>query len=130
MEALEKSIYNASEGTAIALLPADKPAKTFFHVNAPTCNEWFNRIRTAVDWVALNSMEPEMVIRYTETMLRGLLSAEKLNEPLFDHTLMTCVWALLRNCESNALHGLFAWIKNRTNKRVSWVKFVAGNIID
>lgn len=40
MEALEKCIYNASEGTAVALPPAEKPARTFFHVNAITCNEW------------------------------------------------------------------------------------------
>lgn len=128
MEALEKSIYNASEGTAIALTHADKPAKTFFHINAPTCNEWFNRIRTAVDWVALNSMEPEMVIRYTEAMLKGLFNTEKTSEPLFDHTLMTHAWALLRNGESNALHGLFTWTKNKTNKKVSWIKFVAGEL--
>lgn len=130
MEALEKSIYNASEGTAVALTPADKPAKTFFHINAPTCNEWFNRIRTAVDWVALNSMEPEMVIRYTEAMLCGLVGTDKTNESLFDHTLMTHAWALLRNGESNALQGLFTWTKNKTQKRVLWIKFVAGKFLN
>lgn len=56
LEALEKAIYNASEGTAYALPAPEKPARTFFHINAPTCNEWFNRIRTAVDLVALHCL--------------------------------------------------------------------------
>lgn len=63
MEALEKAIYNATEGTAFALPATEKPSRNFFHVNSSSCNEWFNRIRTAVDLVALHCMEPEMVIR-------------------------------------------------------------------
>lgn len=128
MEALEKSIYNASEGTAVALTQADKPARTFFHINSPTCNEWFNRIRTAVDWVALHCMEPEMVIRYTEAVMKGLLLNGKMNDPIFEHTLMSNAWALLRNGESNALHGLFTWAKTKTNKKVGWIKLIAGNL--
>lgn len=69
LECLEKHIYNASEGTAYAMLPAEKPAKTFFRVNAPTCREWFKRIRTAVNLISIHSMEPEMVIRYSEVSL-------------------------------------------------------------
>lgn len=64
MEALEKAIYNASEGTAFSLPLPEKPARTFFHINSFTCSEWFNRIRTAVDLVALHCMEPEMVILF------------------------------------------------------------------
>lgn len=66
LDCLEKHIYNASEGTAYALLPAEKPAKTFFRVNAPTCREWFKRIRTAVNLISIHCMEPAMVIRYSE----------------------------------------------------------------
>lgn len=128
MEALEKSIYNASEGTAVALPPAEKPARTFFHVNAVTCNEWFNRIRTAVDLVALHCMEPEMVLRYTENVLKSLVSNAKTSEPLFEHTLMSHAWALLRNGESDALHGLFTWSKAKTNKKFIWIKMAAGKL--
>lgn len=126
MEALEKCIYNASEGTAVALPPAEKPARTFFHVNATTCNEWFNRIRTAVDLVALHCMEPEMVIRYTDGVLKNLATLGKTGEPIFEHTLMSHAWALLRNYESDALHGLFTWTKAKTNKKFLWVKMAAG----
>lgn len=125
MEALEKYIYNASEGT-VCLPPAEKPARTFFHVNATTCNEWFNRIRTAVDLVALHCMEPEMVIRYTESVLKNLAANGKHNEPLFEHTLMSHTWALLRNKEGDALEGLFVWTKAITKKKHMWIKMAAG----
>lgn len=125
MEALEKYIYNASEGT-VCLPPAEKPARTFFHVNASTCSEWFNRIRTAVDLVALHCMEPEMVIRYTENVLKNLAASGKFNEPLFEHTLMSHTWALLRNKEGDALEGLFVWTKVITKKKLLWIKMAAG----
>lgn len=127
MEALEKYIYNASEGT-VCLPPAEKPARTFFHVNATTCNEWFNRIRTAVDLVALHCMESEMVIRYTESVLKNLAASGKINEPLFEHTLMSHTWALLRNKEGDALEGLFVWTKSITKKKHMWIKMAAGKI--
>lgn len=126
METLEKCIYNASEGTAVALPPAEKPARTFFHVNSITCNEWFNRIRTAVDLVALHCMEPELVIRYTDSVLKNLALNSKVHEPIFEHTLMTHAWALLRNHESDALHGLYTWTKNKTHKKFLWIKMAAG----
>lgn len=126
MEALEKYIYNASEGTSFALPTAEKPARTFFHVNATTCNEWFTRIRTAVDLIALHCMESEMVVRYTENVLKNLTANGKTNDPLFEHTLMSHAWALLRNKEGDALEGLFAWTKSVTKKKLMWIKMAAG----
>lgn len=129
MEALEKSIYNAAEGTSFALPMPEKPSRTFFHVNASTCSEWFNRIRTAVDLVALHCMEAEMVIRYSEAVLKNLAAQEKTGEPLFEHTLMSHAWALLRNGESDALHGLYIWSRSITKRKYLWVKAAAGKIL-
>ncbi|XP_055682842.1 serine/threonine-protein kinase Smg1 isoform X2 [Lutzomyia longipalpis] len=125
MEALEKAIYSATEGTAFALPSPEKPSRTFFHVNSSTCNEWFNRIRTAVDLVALHCMEPEMVIRYSESTIRNLVEAQRVAEPLFEHTLMSLAWALLRNGESDSLSGLYTWIKKISGRRLVWVKMAA-----
>lgn len=129
MEALEKYIHNASEGTSFALPTAEKPARTFFHVNATTCNEWFSRIRTAADLIALHCMESEMVVRYTENVLRNLTANGKTNDPLFEHTLMSHAWALLRNKEGDALDGLFSWTKSVTKKKLMWIKMAAGELI-
>lgn len=125
MECLEKVIYNASEGTAFAMPAPPQISKTFFRVNAPTCNEWFSRIRTAVDLVALHCMEPEMVIRYSEEVLKNLFKQNKINDPLFEHILMQLAWALLRNEETEALFGLYKWAKNVTQKKFSWIKMAA-----
>lgn len=125
LEALEKAIYNAAEGTAFALPSPEKPACTFFRVNSSTCAEWFNRIRTAVYLVALHCMEPEMVIRYSEAVLRELILARKINDPIFEHTLMSLVWALLRNWESDALYGVYVWTKKVTGKKYAWIKMAA-----
>ncbi|XP_053681891.1 serine/threonine-protein kinase Smg1 [Sabethes cyaneus] len=125
LEALEKAIYNAAEGTAFALPSPEKPARTFFRVNSSTCAEWFNRIRTAVYLVALHCMEPEMVIRYAEAVLRELVVAKKFNDPIFEHTLMSLVWALLRNWESDALYGVYVWAKQVTGKKYAWIKMAA-----
>ncbi|XP_053667016.1 serine/threonine-protein kinase Smg1 [Anopheles marshallii] len=125
LEALEKSIYNAAEGTAYALPAPEKPARTFFRVNQQTCAEWFTRIRTAVDLVALHCMEPEMVIRYSEAVLRELVAASKTADPIFEHMLMSLVWALVRNWESDALYGVYVWSKRLTGRKYSWIRMAA-----
>ncbi|XP_055626781.1 serine/threonine-protein kinase Smg1 [Toxorhynchites rutilus septentrionalis] len=125
LEALEKAIYNAAEGTAFALPSPEKPARTFFRVNFSTCAEWFNRVRTAVDLVALHCMEPEMVIRYSEAVLKELVLANKINDPIFEHTLMSLVWALLRNWENDALYGVYVWTKRVTGRKYLWIKMAA-----
>uniref|UniRef100_A0A8W7PD05 non-specific serine/threonine protein kinase n=1 Tax=Anopheles coluzzii TaxID=1518534 RepID=A0A8W7PD05_ANOCL len=125
LEALEKSIYNAAEGTAYALPAPEKPARTFFRVNQSTCAEWFTRIRTAVDLVALHCMEPEMVIRYSEAVLRELVAAGKTGDPIFEHMLMSLVWALVRNWESDALYGVYVWSKRLTGRKYSWIRMAA-----
>lgn len=66
IECLEKHVYNAADGTAYAMLSAEKPAKTFFRVNESTCREWFKRQRNALNVIALNSFAPEVVIRNAE----------------------------------------------------------------
>lgn len=67
-----------------------------------------------------------MVIRYTDGVLKSLVATGKTSEPIFEHTLMSHAWALLRNYESDALYGLFTWAKVVTNRKFLWVKMAAG----
>lgn len=67
-----------------------------------------------------------MVIRYTDGVLKNLVATGKTSEPIFEHTLMSHAWALLRNYESDALYGLFTWAKVVTNRKFLWVKMAAG----
>lgn len=107
MECLEKAIYNAAEGTAFAIPPPEKPARTFFRLNAATCNDWFNRNRLAIHQLALHCMELEMVIRCSTSILKEMAAAGKVNDSFFDQMLLSLTWALLRNFESDALVGEF-----------------------
>lgn len=125
MEALEKAIYNASDGNAFGIPAPEKPARTFFRLNVSTCNEWFSRNRMAIHLLALHCMELEMVIRCSESVLKDLITMGKTNDPYFDQTLMSLTWALLRNFESDALSGLYVWSKNITGKKYLWIKLAA-----
>lgn len=66
LDALEKLIYNAAEGSAFALRAPGKPVSAFFRLNNPTCQSWFNRIRTSVIIIAMHCHQPELVIRYAQ----------------------------------------------------------------
>lgn len=129
LEALEKVIYNAGAGTAFAMpAPGDKAVRQFFRINTGTCNEWFNRIRPAVNLVAIHSMEPEMVIRCSESVLRTIVKAGKFEEPQFEETLTVMAWAYVRTGETNSLHGLHTWTKQvcgGSAKRFRWLKAAA-----
>lgn len=125
MEALEKAIYNAAEGNAFGIPAPEKPARTFFRLNASTCNEWFLRNRLALHLLALHCMELEMVIRCSTSVLREMVDAGKFNEPYFEQILMSLVWAYLRNYESDALFGVYTWTKNVTGKKLLWIKMAA-----
>ncbi|XP_070506242.1 serine/threonine-protein kinase Smg1 [Chironomus tepperi] len=125
MESLEKAIYNAAEGSAFAIPPPEKPARTFFRLNASTCNEWFTRNRLAIHQLALHCMELEMVIRCSQSILKEMVAAGKMNEIFFDQILMSLTWALLRNFESDALIGLYIWVKNITGRKLYWIKMAS-----
>lgn len=125
LEALEKTIHNASDGTAFALPACEKPARTFFRVNATTCSEWFTRIGSAINLVALHCMALEQVIRYSEVVLHGLCQNRKQHDPMFEHTLMSLTWALFRTGEANALYGLYVWSKQMTGRKFQWIKLAA-----
>lgn len=125
MENLEKAIYNAAEGSAFAIPAPEKPARTFFRLNAQTCNDWFNRNRLAIHQLALHCMELEMVIRCSMSILKEMVAAGKVNDTFFDQILLSLTWALLRNFESDSLVGLYIWVKNVSNRKLHWIKMAA-----
>lgn len=125
MEALEKAIYNAAEGNAFGIPAPEKPARTFFRLNTSTCNEWFSRNRLALHLLALHCMELEMVIRCSTSVLKDMVAAGKINDTYFELILMSLVWAYLRNFESDALFGLYTWMKSVTGRKLHWIKMAA-----
>lgn len=122
---LEKSVYNASEGCAMAMPSASKVVRSFFIANTNTCNEWFSRIRLVVMHVALHCGEVNIALRNGQCLLMDYVNLGKTNTVEFERIAMIVTLALLHLKESEALYGLYSWCKSAICKRFSWIKCAA-----
>ncbi|XP_043280213.1 serine/threonine-protein kinase SMG1 isoform X1 [Venturia canescens] len=120
-EHLERSIHNASEGCAVALLPLPKPVRTFFHTNKSTCKEWLNRVRLALCVVALYAGLSTSALRNAQRFLESLCNAELTQGVEFERTVMCTATALVKLGETEALQGLYVWTKEKERK-FDWLK--------
>lgn len=120
VEALEKCIYNAAEGTAYSYPVLEKPIKAFFKLNALTCSEWFKRNRIPIEVVAAEMMDSDMVVRNAEANLRHFRNGEASEEqrPAMEQNLVALVKAYLRLGDSHSILGLFEW----TNRKLPWIQ--------
>ncbi|KAH1004120.1 hypothetical protein HUJ04_003920 [Dendroctonus ponderosae] len=125
VEHLEKSIFNASEGCAVAMPQPSKTVKSFFIANMNTCNEWLLRIRMVVMHIALHCGESSIALKHGQYMLKDLLSKGKANSQEFERVAMFVTLALLNLKEPEALYGFYTWCKLHTGKRYTWIKFTA-----
>lgn len=125
MEHLEKTIYNAYEGSAVAMPQPSKPVRTFFYTNASTCREWLARIRLVVADLALHAGEPCIALRHSQSHLRELLTLNKVATAEFDRTVIQVVLAYLILNESEPIYGLYVWCKKLTSKKCTWIKCAA-----
>lgn len=122
---LEKSIYNASEGCAVAIPPATKAVRSFFIANTNTCNEWFSRIRMVVMHVALHSGDVTIALRHGQCLLKDYVTLGRSKEVEFERVALFVTVALLHLKETESLYGLYAWCKIVTGRRYSWIKYAA-----
>lgn len=72
MEHLEKLLYNAYNGCAVAIATAPKAARTFFRTNRATCQEWLMRVRLSVIVVALHCSQPALALRHAFELLKDM----------------------------------------------------------
>lgn len=122
---LEKSIYNASEGCAMAMPAATKVVRSFFIANTNTCNEWFSRIRLVVMHIALHCGEVNIALRNGQCLLLDYVLFGKTNTVEFERIAMIVTLALLHLKEPEALYGLYSWCKITVCKRFVWIKCAA-----
>lgn len=122
---LEKSIYNASEGCAMAMPSASKIVRSFFIANTNTCNEWFSRIRLVVMHIALHCGEVNIALRNGQCLLMDFVALGKTNTIEFERVAMIVTLALLHLKEPEALYGLYSWCKSAVCKRYVWIKCAA-----
>ncbi|KAK9892619.1 hypothetical protein WA026_020997 [Henosepilachna vigintioctopunctata] len=128
IEHLEKRIYNAAEGCAIAMPQPTKLVRTFFIANANTCNEWLTRVRMVIIHIALHAAEFNAVIRHGSALMKELASADKVQLADFERCAIFMTTALLNQRETESIYGLYIWCKNMQGKRgrrYSWIKYAA-----
>ncbi|XP_030567455.1 serine/threonine-protein kinase Smg1 [Drosophila novamexicana] len=121
LDALEKLIYNAAEGSAFALRPPEKPVAAFFRLNNPTCQSWFNRIRIGVVIIAMHSQQPELVIRYAQQ----ILLTQKTQDCTYSQAIVYLAWAFISCRESDSLRGLYVWARSKSDKCYKWLQHAA-----
>ncbi|KAH8396306.1 hypothetical protein KR222_007688, partial [Zaprionus bogoriensis] len=122
LDALEKLIYNAAEGSAFALRAPEKPVAAFFRLNNPTCQSWFNRIRIGVVIIAMHCQQPELVIRYAQQ----ILLTQKAADCSYSQAIVYLAWAYIRCREPDSLRGLHIWARGKCDsKSYQWLQYAA-----
>ncbi|KAH8354639.1 hypothetical protein KR084_000470 [Drosophila pseudotakahashii] len=121
LDALEKLIYNAAEGSAFALRPPEKPVAAFFRLNNPTCQSWFNRIRIGVVIIAMHVQQPELVIRYAQQ----ILLTQKAQDATYSQAIVYMAWAWVSCQEADSLRGLCLWARAKSSKSYQWLMCAA-----
>lgn len=115
VEQLEKSMYNAAEGTALAFPLAQKPVATFFCTNRLSCCEWMSRIRFALLIICIHCGLASAAVRHGFAFLQTLLDHNSGHSLEFESTLINVGRALSNMGEREAVEGLYAWAKDKAN---------------
>ncbi|KAK8726162.1 hypothetical protein OTU49_010400, partial [Cherax quadricarinatus] len=130
VESLEKAMFNASDGCAVAVPPPNKSVRTFFRTNRQTCTEWLSRIRAAVIIVSLNCGRPEVAIRHSYKLLQELKDNNNTQGNDFERAVCYCARALVAEGCDEGVSGLYHWCRDHIGRRFAWLKpavYSAGN---
>lgn len=137
LEQLDKSMYNAYEGSAGSLPPAPKAVRTFFRTNRATCLEWLARVRPRAVRLALRAGRPAEALRHAGALLLAAApsSASASGSPASTSTGQQGLGAVVRDAATalvqlgcpEAIWGLHAWAKEALGQRVPWLKAAAAH---
>ncbi|KAK7113677.1 hypothetical protein V1264_012925 [Littorina saxatilis] len=122
MEHLERLLYNAYEGCAVAMAAPPKIVKTFFRTNRNTCLEWLSRIRMCIITVAAHAGLPAVVVRHAQELLFDLLDVDQTQGTDFERAIVYLVQALCDLECPEAVMGVYSWCRVVAGKKFSWVK--------
>ncbi|CAH1794898.1 unnamed protein product [Owenia fusiformis] len=122
MEVLEKQLYNAYEGTAVAMAGTPKAVRTFFRTNRNTCQEWLTRVRMCIIAIASKCDQPTTVIRQAFELLNEMKVNNHTQGPEFERVVMRLVEALCKLRCPDAIQGIYIWCKDIIGRKMSWIK--------
>ncbi|XP_070580922.1 serine/threonine-protein kinase SMG1-like [Ptychodera flava] len=121
LDHLERHMYNAYEGCAVALPTLPKVVKMFFRTNRGTCQEWLNRIRLSAMSVALHSGQPAIVIRHGFELLQDMKNNNNSMGSDFEHAVMMVVKAMCELHSHEAIQGMMSWCKDVIGRNLPWI---------
>lgn len=122
VESLEKAMFNASDGCAVAVSPPNKSVRVFFRTNRQTCTEWLSRIRAAVIIVSLNCGRPEVAVRHSYKLLQELKDSNNTQGIDFERAVCYCAQALVAEGSEEGVAGLYYWCRDHVGRRFGWLK--------
>ncbi|XP_062507559.1 serine/threonine-protein kinase SMG1-like isoform X2 [Corticium candelabrum] len=117
MDHLEKHIYNADCGCAIALQPSPKNIRSFFRTNSTTCSDWLNRLRLPLATIALHCGSPSATVKHCYEKLAVITPQDS----EFEQLLVVLASALCRLRASEALAGVSMWVREKCGRSLYWL---------
>ncbi|XP_005098211.1 serine/threonine-protein kinase SMG1 [Aplysia californica] len=121
MKHLEKLLYNAYEGCAVAMPPVHKIVKTFFRTNRNTCQEWLSRIRMSLLTISVHCGMSALAVRQGFELLRDMDDAGTTQGPVFEQALVYIVQALCELGAPESVLGIYNWCRETTGRAMSWI---------
>ncbi|XP_048245963.1 serine/threonine-protein kinase SMG1-like isoform X1 [Haliotis rufescens] len=125
MEHLEKLLYNAYEGCAVAMPTPPKTVRTFFRTNRNTCQEWIARIRVCIIKMAVHAGMSAAAARHAYELLKDMVDADNTNVPEFEQGVVYLTQALCDLRSPECVMGVYNWCRDVAGRKFSWIKAVA-----
>ncbi|XP_030839844.1 serine/threonine-protein kinase SMG1 isoform X2 [Strongylocentrotus purpuratus] len=120
LEHLEKLMYNAYEGSAVALPSMPKPVKAFFRTNRETCHEGFALVRPLAYNLAMHCSQYASALHHAMTMLQDLVAKNNTTGHAFEDCLQRVIAPLVRLQCPQSILGLQTWCAKVIGRSFSW----------
>ncbi|KAI8501131.1 Serine/threonine-protein kinase smg1 [Branchiostoma belcheri] len=124
LENLDKFMYNAYEGCAVAMSAPPKTVRTFFRTNRATCLEWLNRIRLSIMTIALHCGQPAAALRHGYELLWDMKDNNNTQGSEFEHAVVLVVQALSELRCPDAIVGMLAWCRDVIGRNMPWINAI------
>ncbi|XP_041362847.1 serine/threonine-protein kinase SMG1-like [Gigantopelta aegis] len=125
MEHLEKLLYNAYEGCAVAMPVYPKTVRTFFRTNRNTCQEWLARIRMCVVKIAVQAGIYPVAVRHAFELLKEMHENDATQGPEFEQAVVLLVQSLTQLRSPESIMGIYNWCRDTAGHKLPWVKAAA-----
>ncbi|CAD5118686.1 DgyrCDS7369 [Dimorphilus gyrociliatus] len=122
IEHLEKLLYNAYEGTAIAIAAPNKTIRNFFRTNRQVCDDWLNRIRLHVMHISIAIKRYSLAVRHGFVLLSQFEINEKYKTKEFEETVILTAFSLCKLKSPQMIQGLNVWCRKVARKKYFWLK--------